>query len=243
MTTWAKGHPALQGLEKPSLEVIITGRDKKETSNIPVFVEFTRVQQYSLDITTQDGKEANLTFNAMRNGGIVRNLANLKRSDEGLQIRLDSPIVHLTTSKGTHAGLLTAPLSEYLPLMMREGMRSHFEVYKEHYGGKVPNNKFGIVRSSILTCMETISEGAAALLTIEYLQENEGLLKELPSDIMSKIRESRMMGINKDNPIYTFVPGGFLWMEKEGVKQAVDLYMNDINGFVRKIKEYQRKVK
>ena len=243
ITTWAKRHQALQELEKPSLEVMVTGRDKRRTSNVPVFVEFTRVQQYSLDVTMQDGREGNLKFNSMSGGGVVRNLFNLKRSDESIQLKLDSPMVHLTTSKNDHAGLLTAPLSEYLPLMMKEGMKRHFEVCEKEYEGKIPNGEVDVVSGSILICMEAVSEAAAASLTIEYLQRNKSLLKELPSDINGRIRKSRMIGINKDNPMYQFVPGCFLWMEKEGVRQAVDLYMNNIEGFVGKMKEYQAKVK
>jgi hypothetical protein len=191
----------------------------------------------------QDGREGNLNFNSMSGGGVVRDLFNLRRSDDGVQVKLDSPVVHLATSKNDYAGLVSAPLSEYLLIMMKEGMRRHFEAIKKQYGGNIPNDQVDAISGSILTCMETISEGVAALLTIEYLQEHEGLRRELPKDINSKIRKSRMMGINDDNPMYHFVPGGFLWMEKEGVRQAVDVYMNDIAGFVGRIKEYQAKVK
>ncbi len=243
--SWMHTQPGFTHLPPLSLEFFCVGQQRQQHDRTPVSIDFFKLTLYKPHFAT-DTVSSPVTYYRFNPGGSSRGLVILVQSPDdpqSLQLQQNGFGITLSTWRENNVELLISPLSEYIPLLLREGIRTEFDTYQKRYGGKVPLTKGYHVTDNLIASMESVSEAAAAHCLLAYVAQDH-IKKHLPPDIIQRIRTYITNGITSHGKtIYNHVPAAFAWMEEQGVPTVVNTYLTDSDAFKTHLLIYKDKKK
>jgi len=245
--TWARKHPALANITHPSLEWIVIGEEERRTKDLPVFIDRYRVFKRVVEFDVLD-KKGQLETKGMKfveesyqTGGVVDGFLHTRLTPRGmLELIEDDLSIYLSMGGCTkESKLLMIPLSEYLPVVLREGTMKHGRSLARKFGNNLSPEKEKLIIDSVLFAAEAITEAAAAHLMLEYGSQ-AGIREQLPQDIREQIKEIVTKDLpTHEYPYYKFVPAAFDWITKNGIAKGIQLYRNDPLEFIETMKRHE----
>ena len=133
-----------------------------------------------------------------------------------------NPYVFISTAAGA-VGVLQAPFSEILPLMLFPGIERYFE--QESY----------LTRHDLETAVETISE-SLSLYLVEQLLQTAPMRDALRFVSVENIRKHRFVLAEK-REAYSLVPAAYDFLQMHGAQETVQSFMENPSEYMATIKD------
>ncbi len=217
-------HPGFKDLHTPEVEWIDYGSQKYNRSAIAGYVALTRVSELDmpLECTLPDGrKEPGRAIKHEPHYGSQAYLMKLHVEENRVRIKKNKePYLFVGTAGGV-VGVLQAPFSEILPVMLFSGIERYVEQEEQLSDSR---NAMDVL-NDVGTLTEAISESLSLYLVEEILKENE-MEDALRFVSLDEVKNHRF-ALAKKEPKYSLVPAAYELLQKWGIKETIGSFMND----------------
>lgn len=182
-----------------------------------------RIVTYTLE-TAQGLAQRTTTIIVPAPNSRVEDLLDVDYNAQPPTLDTSKPRAVLCTGSAPHHDIL-APLSEYLPILLRDGIQKHYQQLALQFRPFTKDHvKF--VMQEVIVGSEAVTEALATALVLDYHRN-----RPLPDSVVQAIN-ANLDTLAAEQPRYALAPTCYRLVQQDGVEPVVRAYLDDPKTFI-----------